>query len=615
MRGSSFGRHSRTTPAFLPRIEALEDRTLLTTYYVSPLGSDSNPGTSPNQAWQTINQVNNNTYHPGDSVLFQGGQTFSGGIVLTPADSGNSANPVTIGSYGNGRATIASPAPKVNGLYGQSGVQGIVIRDLIFQGYSGTQKGAVGLEMLGSTSIANRSDYLRIIDVDVTQFGSYGIEVVTGNVGPQNVPTAQGGWNDVQIVSCNTYVNWDTGIEVAGFPTAGSYSHTNLYIGHDFSYDNRGTIYAKQSTGNGIQIGDVDGATIERCTAYGNGKHHYSASGGGPEGIWAYQSNNVTIQYCESYDNHTIGQFDGGGFDLDVGTTNSVVQYCYSHDNDGAGFLLGQAYGSPRVWSNNTVRYCISQNDAGKGQTYGQGALTVWCDPRNTASAMVDAYMYGNSVYSSKTRAFLDNTPATGVYIFNNIFYATNGYPTLDVGQKAYASLKFEGNAYYSDTGNANIKWGKFTYTDLPSFRAATGQEMWNGLPVGLNADPQWENPGGGGTINNADLLETSLDAYKLLLSSPLFGQGMNLLATIGINGGGQDFYGDTVPVNGPYDIGAYQQSQGTGPAARRIDGTSTNPPRTNSFLAAVAADLAARQGKDGSLASLFALYFGSKEI
>ena len=48
------------------------------TYYVSPTGSDSNSGLSSSTPWQTVTKVNNTVLHPGDTVLFQGGQTFSG---------------------------------------------------------------------------------------------------------------------------------------------------------------------------------------------------------------------------------------------------------------------------------------------------------------------------------------------------------------------------------------------------------------------------------------------------------------------------------------------------------------------------------------------------------
>jgi len=57
---------------------ALVGTTLGTTYYVSPSGNDDNSGTSPSEAWKTIDKVNSVTFSPGDSILFEGSETFSG---------------------------------------------------------------------------------------------------------------------------------------------------------------------------------------------------------------------------------------------------------------------------------------------------------------------------------------------------------------------------------------------------------------------------------------------------------------------------------------------------------------------------------------------------------
>jgi len=75
-----------------------------TTYYVSPSGNDNAAGTSPSTAWATTNKVNSTTFSPGDSILFEGGETFQGGLVFT--SGGTPTSPITLSSYGSGRATI-----------------------------------------------------------------------------------------------------------------------------------------------------------------------------------------------------------------------------------------------------------------------------------------------------------------------------------------------------------------------------------------------------------------------------------------------------------------------------------------------------------------------------
>src|ERR1700722_13556909 len=77
-----------------------------TTYYVSPSGSDSNPGTA-SAPWQSIARVNRASLQPGDFVLFQGGQTFSGAVLMPPT-SGTAQAPISFGSYGTGRAKFVN---------------------------------------------------------------------------------------------------------------------------------------------------------------------------------------------------------------------------------------------------------------------------------------------------------------------------------------------------------------------------------------------------------------------------------------------------------------------------------------------------------------------------
>ncbi|MHB1834182.1 MAG: right-handed parallel beta-helix repeat-containing protein [Solirubrobacteraceae bacterium] len=79
------------------------------TYYVSPSGSDSDSGTSPSQAWQTVKQVDRADLKPGDVVLFQGGATFADQTLMPgwgTGASGTPTAPITFGSYGQGRAWL-----------------------------------------------------------------------------------------------------------------------------------------------------------------------------------------------------------------------------------------------------------------------------------------------------------------------------------------------------------------------------------------------------------------------------------------------------------------------------------------------------------------------------
>ena len=86
-----------------------------TYYYVSPSGNDAATGTSPATAWRTLGRASSAILAPGYRLLLQGGKTFDGQLTLDAQDAGNGSDPVTVGSYGSGVATIH--AATGSGLY------------------------------------------------------------------------------------------------------------------------------------------------------------------------------------------------------------------------------------------------------------------------------------------------------------------------------------------------------------------------------------------------------------------------------------------------------------------------------------------------------------------
>ncbi len=84
-----------------------------TTYYVDcNAANDLGAGTSTVTAWKTINKVNNSTFQPGDSILFNKGCTWR--EQLTVPSSGTSGNPITFGAYGSGAKPVISGADVVS---------------------------------------------------------------------------------------------------------------------------------------------------------------------------------------------------------------------------------------------------------------------------------------------------------------------------------------------------------------------------------------------------------------------------------------------------------------------------------------------------------------------
>jgi len=79
-------------------------------------GNDSNPCTQAAPC-QTLAKASAMSYHPGTTININGGDTFLGELHIQRAQvpsGGDPNNPIIIGSYGTGRATIASNVSGVN---------------------------------------------------------------------------------------------------------------------------------------------------------------------------------------------------------------------------------------------------------------------------------------------------------------------------------------------------------------------------------------------------------------------------------------------------------------------------------------------------------------------
>ena len=514
------------------------------TYYVSAAGDDSNTGTSASDAWRTVGRANARDLQPGDRVLFAGGQTFSGTVGVNAEDAGTAASPVTIGSYGDGRATIEAGAGKGVSVYNAGGVE---VRDLRLggAGYAAGNRGS-GVELYTDLGGATKLEHVRVENVEASGFGDAGVLL-----GAYPADGTKSGFRDVGIVNVEAHDNADAGIESYGYysgspgGSATGWAHENVYVGYSEAYGNRGVPNKGNNSGSGIVLGDVNGAVVERSVAHHNGELNNHR--GGLVGIWAWESNNVTIQHNESYANRT-GTIDGGGFDLDGGVTNSVMQHNYSHDNAGAGYLLYQFSGA-RPFANNTVRYNVSENDGptNLGGIFAGGGVT-------------DTDVHNNTVFTSPRpngQTFAAKAEDTsGLRFVNNIFVTTGGVPLAEASG-GQAGLLFRGNDYWGSGDAFVIRQDGATYGSLGAWRNATGQERDGGDPTGLSVDPRLTAPGNGGTVGDADSLG-ALSAYRLLPGSPLVDAALDP-ARLGFDPGATDFYGTTIPQGAAHDVGTHE--------------------------------------------------------
>ena len=524
-------------------------KTLAVTYYVSPSGNDSHSGTSAQTPSRTIDKVNTIDLNPGDKVLFQAGHDYHGNLLLTAEDAGTPKKPVVIGSYGSGRATIKAG----NG----SGVTvrnagGVVVENLIVMGDDYRTNVGSGIEIINKLPNNQILRYIRVHNVEASGFGreqyqrptsvksTNGCGIIVGGYSPD-----KSGYKDVRITHCVTNRNEYYGILIMGYHGKDNNIICDVYVGHCKMYNNPGDPeYLKNHSGSGIEMGGVDGGIIEYSEAYNNGYE-----GTGSCGIWACGANNVIIQHCESHHNRTGGRYDGGGFDFDGGTTNSIMQYNYSHDNDGAGYLIC-SYKDAGKYDNNIVRYNISVND---GQKNNYRGISLWTGSPEE-DPIYNTQIYGNTIYASIGPAIYFGRK--GIYntkVCNNLFITANNQKLVR-GNPDKSMATFAGNVYWAIDGAFDIAG----YKSLEAWRAATGQEMLNGKPVGLVVNPKLIDMGKSVTIGDPTKLHT-LTAYRLQKNSPLIDAGLDLRSLFGIDPGKRDFYGTSIPQGKAYDIGAHE--------------------------------------------------------
>jgi parallel beta-helix repeat protein len=532
-----------------------------TTYYVSTSGLDTNDGLSTSTPWQTIGKVNGRTYAPGTTILFNGGQTFSGGLNFTASSwSGATlATPITVGSYGTGNATISSGT--ASGLTVTNNA-GFVAQDLIFVG-AGATSHIDGIFINNSQAGNTKLSGIKLQRLDVSAYGSSGV-LVKGSAGTS-------GFSNVTISYVVSHGNtfWyagglgSAGINVSS-PSSGwtfgssTPSHTNVTIDHCTVYGNNGISSSTNWTGSGIYVAETGTGTISNNLAYNNG-----TSGPSSVAIWAEDSSNITVQDNEAYGQGTFNNLFGTGFVLSGGIINSVVQYNYSHDNFGPGFMVA-AYsnGSPPLAESDSdiVRFNVSQDDVTSSAPNTPASFVIYNDGTAGDGGISNLQVYNNTIYQSHAgMAILATGGATpsdiSGFLSNNIYYTTGTNPfAINYSTGAATPLTWVGNNYYNTTGAFSLTNGATTYTSLASFQAA-GYEKVGSTPVGTTANPQLTTPGGGLTTNTTPGdPSTQALAYKLLAGSPMLGAGQTIASP-----GSQDFFNNTLP--GSNSIGADQSS------------------------------------------------------
>ncbi len=294
------------------------------TFYVDAThGRDSNSGTSPAAAWQTLDRVNATRFHPGDRILFQSGDRWQGQLILS--SSGDAANPIEVDRYGPGPLPHIDGAGKVEDTVELLNVEYIEVRHLEITDHGAqpaVRRGVlIAADNFGTAHGVIVTD-LYIHDVNGTNLRKDNGGIVFRTRGGK-IPSRFDGL----VIARNIIWRVD---RTAIVGESDEFQRTRWFPSlHVVINDN----FAEDIGGDGIVPWTTDGALIE-----GNVVLHcnqradtYNA------GIWPWSTDNSLFQLNEVAFTH--GTMDGEGFDSDFNSRNTHFLYNYSHDNDG-GFML-----------------------------------------------------------------------------------------------------------------------------------------------------------------------------------------------------------------------------------------------------------------------------------
>lgn len=487
------------------------------TYYISSVGDDTKSGTSPEEAWNSLNKVNQTIFKSGDSILFHCGDRWEG--QLFPKGSGVESSPIVMSSFGNGE----KPHIAANGINGLSGGALVldnqdywVVEKLQFSNSSPNHESAIRYGVLISWHDYGTGHNVRIANCDIhdvdgiksSRFKGDGIYIEAGgNFKPTNYDGIVIEKCSIKNISRSGICLWSTWNKRGGLDYGPSGSTGDYFASKNVLIKGN---YLENIGGDGILVSCNNGAKIEYNRVFKANANKLDPNAG----IWPHNSDNVIMQYNEV--SNTFFSGDGQGFDIDLLCSGCLVQYNYSHDNDG-GFLLICSDKSG-ITERSIVRYNISQNDK-RHTFYIAGSVDL-------------SYIYNNTIYlddpTGENGLFftgeLDGGVPENIFFDNNIVYINGIGKNTILNQKA---LFKRNNCWFG------------------SAEALRLDPTQNGSFI---KDPQLVDPGKG----TAGI--ESLKVYQLQHGSPCRTGGMTEP-----NNGGRDFFGNPVSKDKEVSIGAHQ--------------------------------------------------------
>ena len=528
-------------------------------FYIDAVdGNDNNNGTTPETAWQSLDNINSTTFQPGDFILFRAGQSWTG--TIKPRGSGVNGSPITIGRYGNGDRPILNGDGTINCTTDSGRTKYCTIylhnqeyweiKDLEITNYDPSEEGGLSLE---GWEQRNRTDYIDVfhppkylgtnskkcgilyeandmgainhlhfinlkihgVNGDISDKDNGGIYLQIFNNSSSDLPTY---FDDLLFENCHIHDVDRTAISNSSdYDTRTLTSNTNWTP--SLNYIIRNCIFERSGANAVIQ------RVAERPIFEHNLLHECSIKGSG-NAYFCFNTDNALIRFNEGrHTKYNVGDNDAGALDSDFRTKNTIIEYNYVHDND-FGTLITGGKGTGTGFNDNTnFRYNILENDGILEEpNYGAWAFKISGNATNT-------HVYNNVIYTGPSKSYTEivfhkrlggGEPDRSTYT-NNIFFNDGSETVFNIDRSTNNS--FSNNIFY---GNP--------ISDTPSD------------PDAITVDPQLSNPGGG------------LNGYHLSASSPAISSGDRVTGTPN-----RDFYNNPIFNNVAIDRGVEQVSINSG--------------------------------------------------
>ncbi len=466
----------RTKKRRLLRLEPLEQRLVLSNYWVSPSGSDSNPGTQA-KPWQTL-QANVANLLPGDTMNVEAG-TYTGFIV--------GWDPPGQGEYGGIAGTAAQP---ITIQADPNAAPGSVIID------TRCNKTSVGIDLEPGCNYVTISGFtVNDSDESVTM----GIKACGNNdslIDNTIVGVNDGfgietdGANNVLIEGNN--ISGTTGTNAAGHGIYVTGNVTGAIIKGNIVHDN-------QTIGihiNGDTGGVVTNALIEDNVIYNNGNNGINADG--------LQDSVIENNLIYNYTNYGICLYD---IDSIAGSTNNIIVNNTFNATSAVAALCAVDQSTGNTMLNN-----IFLSGSSVLYLFDAGSLSGTVSNYNVVptGAQIEDYDTGAtqtlSQWQSSSGQDLNSFSATPSQLFvnpsGNDYHLLSTSPAINAGTSTDApSTDLDGNPRPSGTGY-DIGAYEYQYGLTPTVTAETPGPSATSVPLATTVTATFNESVVASTIN-----------------------------------------------------------------------------------------------------------------